>query len=357
MLTLKCLHFLHAVTDSEASELIMRPKRRGKAWQKKGDGRFIKRCPIPGCNAKPQVRLAQHIKDYHKNVSKGERLQLTSSAQVVGQNPKAAASQRPKDVRTIDTLFRAQLEKEKQPPKSVVLPEPAKGTRSDPRFDLAHREIKRFAAYLQSLDGERKQEQEARSIATDVSKFLKYASPHRINWLATTDPIMVRQYLENLEQRGVGIDGRLTKLQRLSKVLSYITQELFPNKRKLFHKCQLVAERYSKWWKVMNREKSYKSQLRLEKTSQNPRPLSQLMALRRHKPLWENIAELLVQADTGVLSPKGAEDCRCCPNNFDRAKELATTRSGQFGNPSGLQIIREDHRRWSDDDDHEGGKA
>ena len=305
MLTLKCLHFLHAVTDSEASAPIMRRKRRGKAWQKKGDGRFIKRCPIPGCNAKPQVRLAQHIRDYHKNVSKGERLQLTNTARVVGQNPKAGASQRPKGVRTIDTLFRAQLEKEKQPPKSVVLPEPAKGTRSDPRFDLAHPEMKRFTAYLQSLDGERKPEQEARSIATDVSKFLKYASPEKINWLAITDPIKVRQYLELLEQRsGVGIDGRLTKLQRLAKVLSYITQELFPNNSKLFHKCQLVAERYSKWRKVMNREKSYKSQLRLEKTSQNPRPLSQLMALTRHKPLWENIAELLVQADTGVLSPK-----------------------------------------------------
>ena len=49
--------------------------------------------------------------------------------------------------------------------------------------------------------------------------------------------------------------------------------------------------------------KSFKSQLRLEKTSKNPRPLSQLMALAP-QALWEKIAELLVQADTEVLLPK-----------------------------------------------------
>ena len=32
----------------------------------------------------------------------------------------------------------------------------------------------------------------------------------------------------------IGIDGRLTKLQQVSKVLSYITQELHPNDEKLF---------------------------------------------------------------------------------------------------------------------------
>ena len=119
-----------------------------------------------------------------------------------------AASQRPKGVPTIYTLFRAQIEKEQQPPKTAVLHEPSKGTRSDPCFNLAHPEMKRFTAYLQSYDGERKQEQEARSITADVSKLLKYASPDRINWLVVTDPIKVREYLDNLKQRsGVGTDG------------------------------------------------------------------------------------------------------------------------------------------------------
>ena len=127
-----------------------------------------------------------------------------------------------------------------------MLHEPSKGTRSDPRFDLAHPEMKRFTAYLQSYDGERKQEQEARSITADVSKLLKYASPDRINWLAVTDPIKVREYLDNLKQRsGVGIDARLTNLRRLSKVLPYITQELQPNNRKLFKSCVAILLMYS----------------------------------------------------------------------------------------------------------------
>ena len=107
-------------------------------------------------------------------------------------------------------------------------------------------EMKRFTAYLQSYDEERKQEQEARSITADVSKFLKYASPDRINWLAVTDPIKVREYLDNLKQRsGVGIDGQLTKLQQLSKVLPYITQELQPNNRKLFKSSVVILLMHS----------------------------------------------------------------------------------------------------------------
>ena len=80
-----------------------------------------------------------------------------------------------------------------------MLTEVAKGTRSDPRFALPHPEMKRFSAYLQSYDGERKPEHEAKaeheakSITTDVSKFLKYASPDRINWLVVTETQRARQ--------------------------------------------------------------------------------------------------------------------------------------------------------------------
>ena len=60
--------------------------------------------------------------------------------------------------------------------------------------------MKSFNAYLQSYDGERKAEHKANAITTDVSKFLKYASPNTINWLVVTEP-QVRQYLDHLEQR------------------------------------------------------------------------------------------------------------------------------------------------------------
>ena len=139
---------------------------------------------------KAPICLAQHIKNYHKNI-KSARLKLTGLARVWGRIPKLQLP-RGQKVCLQDTLFRVELDKEQQPPKAAALQEPSKGTRSDPRFDLEHPEMKRFTAYLQSYDGETKQEQEARSITTDVSKFLKYASPDKVNWLAVTDPIKVR---------------------------------------------------------------------------------------------------------------------------------------------------------------------
>ena len=98
--------------------------------------------------------------------------------------------------------------------------------------------------------------------------------------------------------------------------------------------------------------KSFKSQLRLEKTSKNPRLLSQLMALAP-QALWE-IAELLVQADTEVLLPKDQRIVVAALITLCR--KIGNDPGGQFGNPRRVQIIRKD-RRWSDNDGYEGGKA
>ena len=110
---------------------------------------------------------------YHKNVMKTERLLLTNNAQVVGQSktPKAPAT----GMKTIESLFR--VEKQHQPPKAATLPVVASSTRSHPRFPNSHPEIQNFIKYLEGLDGERKSQNEAKAIAVDVSKFLKFAHP------------------------------------------------------------------------------------------------------------------------------------------------------------------------------------
>ena len=205
---------------------------------------------------------------------------------------------------TIDAYFRTQKEREEQPPNLAVLPVVAtKGTRSDPCFPPSHPEITKYNEYLRSYDGERKSEREAEAIATDVSKFLRYAS-EKVDWLHTTNPQKVQSYLEYLEKKAAcGVDGCLTKLQRITKVLSYVTQELYPNNEKLYFRCQQVAERYAKWRRVIQKERTLKSKLRLEKVSNEPRPLSQMVALTHHKPLWDNIAQLLLRAATTTLPP------------------------------------------------------
>ena len=126
---------------------------------------------------------------------------LTTSAKKVGQALKTAATQKPKGAPTIDTLFRAEEERQEHPPKAAVLPVVAvKGTRSDPCFPITHPQIKEFNAYLQSFDGERKAEHEANAVTTDVSKFLKYASPDKLNRLTVTEPQKAREYLEHPEK-------------------------------------------------------------------------------------------------------------------------------------------------------------
>lgn len=101
---------------------------------------------------------------------------------------------------TLDGLFRAVAERRQQPPKAAVLLVVAmKGTRLDPHFPPTHPEIKK--EYLRSYDGERKAEREAEAIVIDVSKFMKYASPGKVNWLHVTEPLKVREYLEDLRNR------------------------------------------------------------------------------------------------------------------------------------------------------------
>ena len=189
------------------------------------------------------MQLAQHIKDYHPHISKNERLVLTSNAKRVGQAPRPEVSHK-QGMPTIDAYFRTQKEREEQPPNLAVLPVVAtKGTRSDPCFPPSHSEMKKHNEYLRSYDGERKSEREAEAIATDVSKFLRYAS-EKVDWLHISNPQKVRSYLEYLEKKAAyGVDGCLTKLQRISKALSYVTQELYPNNEKLYFRCQQVAER------------------------------------------------------------------------------------------------------------------
>ena len=93
-------------------------------------GDLLKSALYPAAQLSP--KCASH--NILRSTTKSERMWLTDSAQRVGQAPRAAAFQRPNSVPTIDSLFRAQMEREQQPPKTAVLPEVAKGTQSDPHF-------------------------------------------------------------------------------------------------------------------------------------------------------------------------------------------------------------------------------
>ena len=119
---------------------------------------------------------------------------LTNTAKIVRQAPRAVGTLKPQGVSTIDALFRAEAERQQQPPKAAVLPVVAvKGTLPDPPFPPTHPEIKKFTDYLQSYDGERKPERKAEAMVIDVSKFWEYVSPEKVNWLHVIEPPKVRE--------------------------------------------------------------------------------------------------------------------------------------------------------------------
>jgi len=108
---------------------------------------------------------------------------------------------------TIESLFRGQQLQETL--KVATTPRPHRqNTRHLPHFPLTHAEVAPFVSFLEDFDGKRKTVEEARAVATDVSKFLKFASPEKPNWQDLLVPPKVRSYLDHLKDSGMcGVDG------------------------------------------------------------------------------------------------------------------------------------------------------
>lgn len=65
-------------SDSSGDEA----KRGRKQAKRKKDRHLTKYCPVAGCMAKPQQRLATHIKHYHPHIAKKARKDLAARASV-----------------------------------------------------------------------------------------------------------------------------------------------------------------------------------------------------------------------------------------------------------------------------------
>ena len=147
--------------------------------------RRIKACPIAGCFASAQVKLADHIRLYHPHIAQKDRHRLTRVAKVVASTKAAKAAKAAKTAKPkaqdgmvpLPQLFRKCAREEEQPPAGLTIQppvEPAKtGTRQFARFPLDHPDMRPFLTFLESVDGRCKSASEAKAIATDVSKFLR----------------------------------------------------------------------------------------------------------------------------------------------------------------------------------------
>ncbi len=77
-----------------------------------------------------------------------------------------------------------------------------------------------------SDEGKGRQQAQADAITTEISKYLAFCSRRTLRWNYLWDIREVRRYMEHLTQQGIGVDGRLTKLDRIGTALCYFKLEL-----------------------------------------------------------------------------------------------------------------------------------
>ncbi len=195
--------------------------------QTKHYNRVRKWCPIAGCKAKAQKKLSNHLSSAH-NLTSAERKRVLSSAKTdKGRGRLLAPGQR-----TLRKCFSNPAEPNPTPttpkptpttPKTVP-PEGAKSTRHFPKFAMVG-EILKFKNWLQTVDGKRKSESTAEAIATDVSKYLKFARADKVDWDLLSNRIKLSQFCESLESV-LGGSGKIQKLDSIDNALHYLQSQL-----------------------------------------------------------------------------------------------------------------------------------
>ena len=91
---------------------------------------------------------------------------------------------------------------------------------------------------------------ESLQVATDVSKYLKYARPSsdHPNWFDLLDDRKARAYLDMLNNTGAcGASGQLTKIDRLLHALRYMRLEVAVDNAGVKHRCDIMEERLGQW--------------------------------------------------------------------------------------------------------------
>lgn len=159
-------------------------------------------CPVPGCRSKPQVRLALHFNQKHKNI---KRQQLLNDSLRLGL---AQGGNKPKIPRQRDQPTLHQLVAKSSPqqarretqaesridggtdlldagtdPLDAGTDPLDAGTRNFPRFELDDPSLTQFTCYLQGIDGGEKPLKSAHEATVDVSKFFRLVGVTMINWL------------------------------------------------------------------------------------------------------------------------------------------------------------------------------
>lgn len=284
------------------------------------DKRYPKFCPVEGCKAtRPLLKLSQHLKQLHPNISAEER------AALVRKQPRVAKCDASK-VRINPPRGQPKILDFMQPPKdqpefSPSTPVPHRdpklkgSTRHFPRFDIeTNLEMISFQEYLQSIDGKQKSTSVAKAVATEISKYLKYAMPEAATpkWEPITAHRKLMAYLDKMKQEGhCGPEGQLRFLDSVNHALRYAQCMIFGEEDAQLHvRCAQIEQRIKNWKTTLRKGKRLHQEEIMEEFSSKPMSLSEVSMVVESKAMWQRYANITQRMRRGEEVSK--EDAKIC---------------------------------------------
>ncbi len=262
-------------------------------WFRNNTERYRKyrECPIPGCKARPQKKLSNHLTKFHSELTGKERKRLLRRARIV-----------------IKTNLKAQPGQSKLCFKGGILTKtkrPSKGkavTKHLGHFPSSHPKLADFKEHLMGIAGKRRSESVAETIVRDVSKILYFYDNESLKWEGITNCNNLQKYINHLDSLKMGPEGQLTKLERVCDLLWYLKKH---DKDNINMKNEIVdTESEIKLWKRTLREKKKALQVRrLEEISEQDLTLDDITAVVDNDRMWLKFSEIVDKAKKGSDIP------------------------------------------------------
>ena len=257
---------------------------------------FRKVCPIPGCQAKPQVKLSNHFDKFHRQITKEERRLLIKNAKKIPRFEKNRVVLRTsKGQPTLEQIIRAPTPVSSE--EEEVAEDVGVGTRSFPRYSKSESTLVSFETYLQNIDGNQRSPKVAHEMATDVSKFLKFAcgAAPLPDWERLLDRDIIIAYMDKLKRFKIEADGRISKLDALDAGLTFMRRNLCkddPNNT-IFQRAMRMSDTIKGWKCTLRKEKTKRRMKRMEDLSSSHLTLDEVDEMIQNESMWRSFNDIV----------------------------------------------------------------
>ncbi len=278
------------------------------------DVRHHKICPVPGCHAKPQAKLSQHIKVKHTQYDRSERLAMVVKASratksQVGHPTIRSTRGQPS---ITSSFFPAQPDEAPMLGIQERLGAGKSGTRTFPRFPINSPTILLFKKHLMNVDGKERTSKVAHEMCVDISKFLKYATDPLATkpvWNHLLNRKQVLNYFTELDQ-AVGVDGKLSKLDTFEAALKFLRATTYKLDSEAYKESTHMSEVMLGWEATWRKKKSIKRAVRQEMVSTDGLEMDDLNKLIDHTPIWDLFVDACDKVMSGLpITAKLMDEC------------------------------------------------